>query len=233
MVDIRCGRERLESDLRLARHRHVSPYIAVVLSGGYVEAGNAGRRRVEAGDVLVHDAFDAHLNGVCSRGAEVLNLVRPQGARLPVAGRVRDPDRLVRLAERDPLAAAEALGEMIEAGPQPLADWPDLLAAACRGEAAPAIGDWARRHNLAPATVSRGFACAYGVSPSRYRSETKALRAWKTIVGTREPLAAIAAQAGFADQAHMTRSVLGLTGRSPGRWRRSVKSVQDRPASAR
>lgn len=233
MIDIPRGRERLESHLRLARHRHVPPYVAVVLSGGYVEAGNTGRRRVEAGDVLVHDAFEAHLNGVCGRGAEVLNLVPPRSAGLPAAGRVRDPDRLARLAEHDMHAAAEALGEMIEAGPPPLADWPDLLAEACRGDAAPAIGDWARRHNLAPATVSRGFLGAYGVSPSRYRAEAKALRAWKTIVGTCEPLAAIAAQAGFADQAHMTRAVLGLTGRSPGRWRGSVKSVQDASTSAR
>ena len=34
-------------------------------------------------------------------------------------------------------------------------------------------------------------------------------------------LAAVAAQHGFADQAHMTRSVRAVTGLPPGAWRRS------------
>jgi transcriptional regulator GlxA family with amidase domain len=37
------------------------------------------------------------------------------------------------------------------------------------------------------------------------------------------PLARIAAEAGFADQAHMTRALGALTGRCPGHWRRSNK----------
>jgi hypothetical protein len=39
----------------MPRHRHLQRYAAIVLSGGYVEAGDAGRMRVRAGDVLVHD----------------------------------------------------------------------------------------------------------------------------------------------------------------------------------
>lgn len=40
----------------------------MVLSGGYEEAGEGGRRRVAAGDVIVHHPFEAHLNRVSSRG---------------------------------------------------------------------------------------------------------------------------------------------------------------------
>ena len=43
--------------------------------------------------------------------------------------------------------------------------------------------------------------------------------AWLAIARTHTPLAAIAADTGFADQAHMTRSVKDVTGASPGAWR--------------
>ena len=36
----------------LPRHRHAEGYVAVVIAGGYEEAGDTGRRRVSAGDVV-------------------------------------------------------------------------------------------------------------------------------------------------------------------------------------
>jgi AraC-like DNA-binding protein len=39
----------------------------------------------------------------------------------------------------------------------------------------------------------------------------------------------IAAEAGFADQAHMNRAVLRLTGRTPGQWRRWGAASRPRP----
>ncbi|MDC0716159.1 helix-turn-helix domain-containing protein [Nannocystis bainbridge] len=42
----------------------------------------------------------------------------------------------------------------------------------------------------------------------------------RRVVEGDEPLATIAATAGFADQAHMTRDIRALTGRTPGEWRR-------------
>ena len=45
------------------------------------------------------------------------------------------------------------------------------------------------------------------------------LETWGLITGTAEPLAGIAAEVGFSDQAHMTRDVKALTGKTPGAWR--------------
>jgi AraC-like DNA-binding protein len=170
LVAVRYGRERYLRHAAIERHRHDFGYVAVVLAGAYVEAGDRGRRRVEAGDLLVHEPFETHRNQMDSEGAEVLNLPLPAGAALPAAARAADPDLLARLCERDPAQAAEALESMLVAGPVAMHDWPDLLAADCLEGRPFRLSDWARRHGLAPATVSRGFARVYGVSPARYRA---------------------------------------------------------------
>jgi AraC-like DNA-binding protein len=107
-------------------------------------------------------------------------------------------------------------------------DWPDALAEALRLRADLfRIGTWARERGLAPASVSRGFRRVFGTSPERYRAEARARLAWSRIVRTRQPLAVIACDIGFADQAHMTRGVGAVTGQPPGGWRGRVNCVQD------
>jgi hypothetical protein len=87
----------------LDRHLHIESYLALVLSGGYEEAGDRGCLRVLAGDVLLHSAFEAHLDRYQPSGADVLNLALPSGFTCQhVSMRVPDPDAIVRIAERDP-----------------------------------------------------------------------------------------------------------------------------------
>ena len=57
----------------LPRHRHDAPYAAVVLEGGYEEAGDGGRFRVRAGDVLIHGAFSAHLDRADRKAFELVD----------------------------------------------------------------------------------------------------------------------------------------------------------------
>ncbi|RPH68176.1 MAG: hypothetical protein EHM78_19775 [Myxococcaceae bacterium] len=45
---------------RLSRHRHRGAYAAVVVAGGFVEAGDRGRHRLVAGMVAFHAEFEAH-----------------------------------------------------------------------------------------------------------------------------------------------------------------------------
>lgn len=202
---------------RLPRHRHAQGYAAVVIAGAYEEAGDAGRRQVVPGDVVVHQAWEAHLNRTPGMGAQVLNLPLPACA-LSAFGRIDDVDGLIRTATRD---AAEATGLLAQAF-KPLApgraDWPDLLAAAlARGDATP-LADWALALNVSPEHLSRGFGKVFGVTPQRYRLEARARAAVADIAGP-APLAEVAAAHGFADQAHMTRSVRALTGCAPGSLR--------------
>jgi len=224
------GRERLAGGVVLARHRHAGGYAAVVVDGAYEEAGDEGRRRVRAGQVLVHRAFEAHLDSVARHGAEVLNLPLPEGRHLPVSFAVADVDLLVRVAEREGVAVAAELLQPAGAAAA-ASDWPDLLAAALRAAPSLRLDAWAAEHRLAPATLSRGFRAAYGVSPARYRAEARARCAFEALLQGRLPMAQLAAETGFADQAHFCRAIRQLTGAPPGAWQH-VKSVQDAARAA-
>lgn len=203
----------------LPRHRHAEGYAAIVLSGGYEEAGDHGRRRVEAGDVIVHGAFEAHLNRVPAAGAETLNLHLPDAA-LTAFGRIGDVDALVRAAERDMREAVALLLTQHRPKAAEPADWPDLLAHAL-ARAPVQIGAWAREHGLSAEYVARGFRRVFGAPPQAYGREVRAQAALNDVLLGATPLAQIAAARGFADQAHMTRAIRALSGLPPGAWRRS------------
>lgn len=217
------GLGRHAADERLPRHRHAEGYIAVVLGGGYEEAGDAGRFTLRPGMVVVHGGWTAHLDRFGVHGAEVLNLPIVPGL-APGVGTIDDPDMAVRLAERDPRAATAFVAERFRASGERHADWPDLLAAALSAEPELAITPWARDVGLDPASVSRGFARAYGTSPKRFRLEARTRRALAALSGWHGTLADLAADQGFADQAHMARAIAAMTGAPPIRLR--AKSVQ-------
>lgn len=216
------ARQRLEQG-RWSRHRHNQAYVAIVTDGGYFESGDTGRWRVEAGDVVFHEAFEAHGDVVSNGRTQVVNIPAPAGLSLPPVFSVADPDGLVRAALRNDPDMWRLLTPSRAKAPLML-DWPDLLARALR-ETSISVGDWAARSGLAPATVSRGFRRAFGTTAAAYRAEARARDAFRRLIVEDEPLAELAFACGFADQAHMSRAVSALTGRSPGRWRK-VKSLQ-------
>lgn len=220
------GREQLAPGAHVSRHGHEGAYAAIVLSGGYEEAGDGGRWQVGPGDVLIHAGFAAHQDRVGGAGCRLLNLPLSGPPSVDGAFAITDPDAIVRLAEVDAMAAAEALLAQPRRPLPAQADWPDLLAAQLDDLTPVRLGDWARGMGLAAESVSRGFRRVYGVSPRRYRLEARIRQALRCLDGE-QGLAALAQECGFADQAHLTRAVSQLTGRSPGRWRRpKVNSVQ-------
>ncbi len=204
------------------RHRHDEAYAAVVLAGGYEESGTQGRHCVRAGQVLLHRPFDAHVNRFPSGGAQILNIVLGASPCFGL-GRIADPDAIVRFAQSDLPAAEQELYAQLRLEQPHVLDWPDLLARDLLADAQLRLDDWAHRHGLTAETVSRGFRKVFLASPRTFRSEARALRALALIADGSKPLASIALGAGFADQAHMTRAVRGLTGRPPGEWRRSTR----------
>ncbi|WP_343636007.1 helix-turn-helix transcriptional regulator [Roseateles sp.] len=201
----------------MPRHRHAQGYVALVLAGGYVEAGDRGRMRVKAGQAVFHAAHESHQNEFLGIGAQVLNLPMPAGGFGEPLGEVRDPDAIVRLAERDPVQAAELLRQDFRARAERLDDWPDLLAAALAADPALGLAEWADAMKIAPQSISRGFRRAFGVSPKRYRLELRAMQALRQLPGWRGSIASLAADTGFADQAHLTRAIVALTGQTPKR----------------
>jgi len=207
----------------LGRHRHALPYTALVLQGGYIEAGEQGRIRVESGQVVHHQAHGAHLNDFDRGGAVVLDLplFHPEARG---TGVVDDPDAIARAAEREAREASILLMEQFRPAKLQLWDWQDSLAEALAAPTFMGIAEWADRAGLAPQSVSRGFRRAYGVSPKRYRAEHRALAAVRNLGAWPGSLAQLAAEHGFADQAHLARAVRAVTGTTPSALR--VQSVQ-------
>ncbi len=215
------GHECRGSRVYLPRHVHDRPYAAVVLAGSYEESGSRGRFRVAPGDVLLHDAFDAHLNRFQRGGARIFSLALaawPSGISI---ARIADPEEIVRVAEHDPREAGFRLLAELRCKPIVHHDWPDILADDLIGDPGWRLDDWARRRCLAPSTVSRGFRRIFGTTPAAFRLGARARRAFRMITGSDLPLAAIAATTAFADQAHMCRAIRALTGATPSDWRRS------------
>lgn len=204
---------------KFERHHHVGAYAALVIRGSCEEAGDRGRFRAGAGDVLVHRAFDAHADVIGQCGAQFLNfpLAEPLDG---CFGRVNDPDLIFKAYLRDPHEAAAILREQFRPADVAVRDWPDLLATRLCSTARVWLSEWADQHRLHPTSISRGFRHAYGVSPKRFRLERIASRAARRIVDTGDTFGSIAAECGFADQAHMTRALVQLFGLSPGALRR-------------
>lgn len=219
---VKPGRERLSGKRVEPRHRHREAYLLIAVSGAFEQASYGGRHIVAAGDILVQPTLDAHANVLCANTAEVLRLPWRHDGSLGARYRSSDLDLLVRTAEKD-VHEACALVERDVAAQSPLppqrADWQDQLASELAAGRAACLSEWADQHGLVPETISRGFGRLFGVSASKFRLELKSRRAWLAITGTRKPMATIAAECGFADQAHMSRSVFALTGVAPSCWR--------------
>ncbi|MBC2779007.1 helix-turn-helix transcriptional regulator [Parasphingopyxis sp. GrpM-11] len=217
---------RLGALATIRRHRHRAPYATIVLSGGYEEAGESGRHEVQAGDVLIHPPFSAHCDRILRCSAEVLDIPLPMdGQDWPRRGRVADPDRLVRLAERDESLAAQMLLAVLVPDESRCDDLPDRLARDLDMARPPAIAAWADRNGIARETLTRQFRQLYDVAPAHFRVELRARRAWRTIVQERRStLADIASACGYADQPQLTREVRALTGSPPGTWRKYATS---------
>ena len=209
--------QRIKVDA-LPRHSHRLPYAAIVLSGGYEEAGDSGWFRLDAGSVLFHSAFEAHLDRFWGARTEILNIpLEPSAASF--VGRIADPDLLVRTAERSIREAAVLLIGSIRPERQGFLDWPEQLAADILANPSLNLSDWTRAHALRPWKVSREFQQVFGISPSAFRARARGRHAWFAVTRTSRALADIAAGLNFADQAHMTRAVKAITERPPGAWR--------------
>jgi AraC-like DNA-binding protein len=205
-------------------HIHKRAYAALVLSGCYEEAGDSGRHLVQAGNVVLHEAFEAHLDRIPRLGATVVNVPLPaQYAFRSGVATVDDPDEIVRLVEKGDSEAAALLLWSGEITDPEFQDWPDELAASLTQNASLNFSRWSEVKGISGWDVSRGFAKVFGISPCAFRARARTRQAWRAIRTANTPLSAIAAHFGFADQAHMTRSVKTLTGKCPSAWRLACK----------
>ncbi len=87
------------------------------------------------------------------------------------------------------------------------------------GPAARGLLPLARSLNVSPYRLSRVFGREMGVSLTRYRNRVRVGRALDRLEGGETSLARLAADLGFADQAHLSRTVREQVGYTPSALR--------------
>ena len=213
-------------------HRHSAPYVALVLEGGYEECSVDGAWQCWPGDLVVHPSMHLHMNRFMDCGSRVLNLVLAAractGLTIPYGvWRIRDPRSIHFLTEMDGAALAEILANAEPS--RALAPFRRLSRLAegltidphCRvGTAASHLG-MTREH------ASRQFRRHYGLPPVEFRSEQRFRRAVSLLSDFTASLASVALDAGYADQAHLTRDMKTRTGITPAALRRSLRLDQE------
>jgi AraC family transcriptional regulator len=79
----------------------------------------------------------------------------------------------------------------------------------------------ARLTKLSVSYFARAFKSTFGYSPHVFLMRRRMERAQGLMLKSNAPLAQIAIDCGFADQAHLSRLFLQFTGESPASWRRA------------
>jgi AraC-like DNA-binding protein len=213
------ARQRLPKGSTIHRHRHRDAYAAIVLSGGFEESGNRGRFKVGAGQVLLHSAFDTHLDRVFITGAEVLHLRLPGLIGIsPSLARASNCEAVVQLAESDVISAVELLLDDLTPLPFVSEDWPDLFVAHLNENPDHSLEKWTAERKLDPEHFRKDFIALYGVSPTDFHHEMRARKAFEQIAAGADALDQTLTASGFSTKLHLSRAIKSLTGSTPQSW---------------
>jgi AraC family transcriptional regulator len=244
---------------RFRRHAHEGVHLCCVLAGGFVEAGRAGAEAVGPGTVRVSPSARHDIDfGPAGARCAVIELGADDAAvlgRLDRSQFLRDPwlalvvARLGVAAQRgEPHAQVALDGAVAELFAQIARrrgarasrtppGWLEEARTRVRDEGGrPALADLAAALGVHRAHLARAFRDHYGVTLGAFARRLRVERALRLLAVDDQPLAAIAADAGFADQSHMTRAISAATGSSPRRLVRTLREratpVQDHDAGA-
>ncbi len=237
---------------RLPWHTHDGPTICFVLQGGFVEGFHGRSLTCEPAMVKFTPAGEPHFNRfdwTDTRG--LLVEVAPARAR-ELSPRAPVLDQLVHfqgglaaalalrvhreLRSSDSSAGLAIEGLLLELlaqagrgeGPERRRDLPpyvlharDLLHESLSDGIS--LSQLAERVEAHPVTLTRAFRRAFGCSVGEYLRRLRLERATQQLTATDLPLARIAADAGFADQAHFSNLFRRRTGLSPSRFRQALR----------
>ena len=230
------------------RHGHDPAYFTVVLSGAYRETIAHRTGLVRAGTVLFHEPGEEHAVEFVAPETRILRVLPSapmiESARLAGVdlGRAQSPDvttarraaaRLARdVAVGEPLSTLgieEALCDLIVACRAGASCAPSDAVGAMRArdaiEAAltspPSLATLARIAGCHPVTLTRAFRRTFGCAIGAYVRRRRLQLAGVLLRSGNDPIAMVAAEAGFADQAHLTRELRRHTGTTPAALRRA------------
>lgn len=233
----------------LPPHVHERPILATMLSGSFLDVFRTRTHDCAPSTVFTEPAGEQHANKIQNAGAHVLVVqpdpveterLRP-ASRLweeihcfrhgdiadrarQLSGEVRSPDAVTPIAieslilEMLALAVRSGGGNGLT-GSQPawLERARDLVHDRFREKLR--IEDVATAVDVHPSHLAKTFRNHFHVSLGTYIRQLRIEWATRQVAETEEPLSAIAARAGFADQSHFTREFRKRTGLSPRRYR--------------
>ena len=218
-------------------HRHASASVSLVLRGGIHERGDRVDAHAGACSVIVKPSGTPHACTFGSHGAQTLVVefagdypgIRAHAYHVHQQSELAAAGLALREALSVQQGAAAALRAYIhtlsEHAPPDVTggdDWLTRVRQELDADDAPSGAELAARAGVHVASLSRAFRRRFGVGISRYRQHQRVLRAVRLVADSAQPLAAVAVDAGFADQSHLTRAFRAELGTTPGRYRRSL-----------
>jgi AraC family chemosensory pili system transcriptional regulator ChpD len=225
-----------------ARHSHDEFVVSANLVGRERVWLDGRSFEAEAGDVTVYNPGDVQAGGATAGPWRTAGMYVPPAVAARLLGRpeVRSPDVARRIAAlaaaalspgADPDEAEEGAALILAdlhaaaGGPparDPRPDDPAVRRAAARMlddvAAGHPVSDLAAEAGTSPASLVRAFARATGLTPAAWLYQERLKRA-RIRIAAGDRLADVAADLGFADQAHLTRRFRAAYGVPPGEWR--------------
>jgi AraC family transcriptional regulator len=214
---------------RIEPHRHDWPVLAIYRLGGYREETDDAANVFDGPSVVFHPAGADHADEVGGAGLETVSLGFDPVWLEPDA-RLRLPDRSW---SREGGAASLAARRLASVWLQPLVSDGDIRSATSRffleaiAAPQPRRPTWfmdieasiedrgAVAPDLHPAWVARAYRAWRGEGIAETARRRRVERAVQMLRVNSDPLAAIAADAGFCDQSHMNRCFNIVLGRTP------------------
>jgi AraC-like DNA-binding protein len=199
-------------------HRHGEAQVSCLLAGDYAEDSPSGSRVASGAVVSIKPAGFEHENRFGEDGALILSTALPD-APLVDRYRVGRAAAARRLLAAGPGGLSRLCGALRDVAPgdRPTPWLQEARLRLASGETSARV---ARDLGLHPVRFAALFRAACHEPPSAWRQARRLSRAVAGAVVGRQRLADVAAEAGFADQAHMTRAMTAATGFSPGVLRR-------------
>ncbi len=239
---VQLSESAYDAGLEQPLHGHGPAYFTAVLSGRYRERIGRAERYVEAGELLYHPSGEAHVVWFTAAKtlvfrvqplAPMLEAQRLSRAHFGTRIRQEWEARRIVAGMRTAYASGDALARLtIDGLACELVAYYGAAgmnrsavgyAAAMRArellesslERTPSLRELSAETGCHPMTLTRAFRRAFGTSIGSYVRRRRLEEAARLLRHTNIPISIVAIKSGFADQAHLTRSLRRASGHTP------------------